>query len=227
MYGIASTPAIWQREIENILCDIPGVSVFLDDIKVTGPDDETHLHRLKLVLQCLANANIRINEEKSEFFKNSIHYCGYKIDRYGIHKTVEKMQAIDQMPRPSNMPKLRSFLGMINYYGRFIQNLSMILNPLHSLLQKGVVFKWTRKCEQAFKLAKESFKSNTVLVHFDPKLLLILATDASPYGRSRVVSPLSRRHRARRDTIRLSNINKHAAEIRADRQGGVCNNLWN
>jgi len=117
MYGIASAPAIWQREIENILQDIPEVSVFLDDIKITGPDDETHLHRLKQVLLRLADRNIRINEGKSEFFKNSIYYCGYKVDKYGIHKTIEKMQAIERMPRPRNVAKLRSFLGMINYYG--------------------------------------------------------------------------------------------------------------
>lgn len=58
MYGIASAPDIWQREMENVLRDIPGVSVFLDDIRITGPDNETHLQRLELVLERLANANI-------------------------------------------------------------------------------------------------------------------------------------------------------------------------
>ncbi|XP_018371852.1 PREDICTED: uncharacterized protein K02A2.6-like [Trachymyrmex cornetzi] len=182
MFGVASAPAIWQRVMENLLQDIPGVSVFLDDIRVTGPDDETHLHRVELVLQRLADANIRINESKSEFMKDSIHYCGYKIDKNGVHKSADKMDAIDQMPRPSNISELRSFLGMINYYGRFIKNLSTILAPLHVLLQKGVVFKWTRECEQAFQLAKENFKSNMILAHFDSRLPLILATDASPYG---------------------------------------------
>lgn len=62
MYGIASAPAIWQREIENRLRNIPGVSVFLDDIRITGPNDEIHLQRLEQVLQRLGDANIRINE---------------------------------------------------------------------------------------------------------------------------------------------------------------------
>ncbi|XP_029165366.1 uncharacterized protein K02A2.6-like [Nylanderia fulva] len=112
MYGIASAPAIWQREIENILGDIPGVSVFLDDIKITGPDENTHMCRLEQVLSRLADANIRINEEKSEFFKDSILYCGYKINKSGIHKITEKTQAIDNMPPPQNVTELRSFLGM-------------------------------------------------------------------------------------------------------------------
>jgi len=188
MYGIASAPAIWQREIENILQDIPGVSVFLDDIKITGPEDETHLHRLEQVLLHLADRNIRINERKSEFFQNSIYYCGYKVDRYGIHKTIEKMQAIERMPRPRNVAELRSFLGMINYYGRFIRNLSTILAPLHILLQKDIAYKWTGNCERAFQRAKKEFQSDTVLVHYNPRLPLILTTDASSYGAGAVLS---------------------------------------
>lgn len=188
MYGIASASAIWQREMENILHDISGVSVYLNDIKITGPDDETHLKRLEKVLQRLADANIRINEDKSKFFKDSILYCGYKIDKFGIHKTDEKIKAIDEMPRPSNVSELRSFLGMINYYGRFIKNLSMILEPLHTLLQKETSFKWTREREQAFQLAKENFKNDMVLAHYDPRLPLILATDASSYGVGAVLS---------------------------------------
>ncbi|XP_024890648.1 uncharacterized protein K02A2.6-like, partial [Temnothorax curvispinosus] len=188
MYGSASAPAIWQREMENLLQGIEGITVFLDDIRVTGPTKEIHLQRLKQVLQRLGDANIRINESKSEFLQDSIHYCGYRIDRSGIHKTTDKMQAIDLMPRPKDVTELRSFLGMVNYYGRFIRNLSTMLTPLHELLQKGVNFKWTHKCEEAFERAKRSFKSDTVLAHFDPKLPLILATDASPYGVGAVLS---------------------------------------
>lgn len=73
MYGVVSVPTIWQRKTENVLQDISGVSVFLDDIKLTEPDKETHLHLLEQVLQRLADSNIRINKEKSEFFKDSIY----------------------------------------------------------------------------------------------------------------------------------------------------------
>lgn len=167
LYGVASAPAIWQREIENILADIPGVSVFLDDIRITGPDDDTHLHRLELVLQRLQQFNIKINEEKCEFFQNEIRYCGYVIDKDGIHKEKRKMDAIDKMPRPLNQSELRSFIGMINYYGKFINNLSTLLYPLNRLLCKDVPFKWTCECEKAFELAKREFKSDTILAHYD------------------------------------------------------------
>lgn len=73
MYGVASAPAIWQREMEIMLHNIPGVSAFLDDIRITGPNHEIHLQRLEQILQRLGDANIRINESKSEFLQDSIH----------------------------------------------------------------------------------------------------------------------------------------------------------
>jgi len=169
--------------MEHLLRDISGVSVFLDDIRITGPNDKIHLQHLEQVLQRLGDTNIKINESKSEFLQNSIQYCDYRIDQSGIHKMAEKIQAIDFMSRPKNMTEVHSFLGMVNYYGQFIKNLSSILAPLHELLQKGVPFKWIRGCEKTFQCGKKNFKSDTILVHFDSKLPLILATtDASSYG---------------------------------------------
>lgn len=188
LYGIASAPSIWQREIEKILCDIPGVTVFLDDIKITGSNDQEHYERLQLVLQRLSSYNLRINWNKSEFFKNKIHYCGYVIDKNGIHKEAKKLEAIDKMPRPNNVTELRAFLGLINYYRRFIRNLSTILQPLNTLLQKNTKFVWGQAQEKAFITAKEEFKSDRHLVHFDTKLPLILATDASAYGIGAILS---------------------------------------
>ncbi|XP_076544259.1 uncharacterized protein LOC143305275 [Osmia lignaria lignaria] len=188
LYGIASAPAIWQRQMENLLRDIPGVSVFIDDIRITAPNDKVHLQRLEQVLTRLGKANIRINTEKSEFFKNSIEYCGYRIDKQGIHKTKTKMDAIDKMPRPRNITELRAFIGFVNYYGRFIENLSSLLFPLYELLSDRVPFKWTKECEKAFLDAKCQFKSNKVLAHFNPQLPLIVATDASSYGVGAILS---------------------------------------
>lgn len=98
------------------------------------------------------------------------------------------MDAIKQMPRPSNVTEVRAFTGMVNYYGRFIPNLSAILRPLNLLLRKNTPFAWSKDCEAAFCQAKESFTRDRVLVHFDPRLPLVLATDASQYGVGAVLS---------------------------------------
>lgn len=94
------------------------------------------------------------------------------------------------MPRPRNIQEVRAFRGMINYYGRFIRNLSSILYPLNQLLHVNVPFKWTETQERAFIRAKEAFISNEVLAHYNSKLPLILAIDASPYGVGAVLSQL-------------------------------------
>lgn len=182
MYGIALGPTIWQREIENILQSIPGVTIFFDDIVITGETDAIHLSRLEEVLERLHRHNIRLNVEKSKFFSNKVDYCGYTVDKEGIHKEDQKIEAIKQMPRPKNLSEIRAFTGMINYYGRFIPNLSTILRPLNALLRKDTPFIWSKEYEAAFCQAKEAFISNRVLVYFNPKLPLVLATDASSYG---------------------------------------------
>ncbi|XP_055526941.1 uncharacterized protein K02A2.6-like [Wyeomyia smithii] len=187
MYGIASAPAIWQRQIEIILQGIDGVSVFLDDIKITGPND-VHLSRLEEVLRRLDQYNIRVNRAKCEFLTNKIEYCGYLIDREGIHKVQKKMDAIQFMPRPKNKDEVRSFVGFINYYGRFFDNLSTMLYPLNNLLKDTVEFKWTKECEHSFYTVKQQMQSDRCLVHYSPELPLLLATDASPYGVGAVLS---------------------------------------
>lgn len=103
MYGIASAPAIWQRTIENILKDIPSVTVFLDDIRIAGKDTDDHLQKLEEVFKRLQKYNIKINLNKSEVFKNQINYCGYVIDRNGSHKAPDKIEAINKMQRPRNI----------------------------------------------------------------------------------------------------------------------------
>nr|XP_029734625.1 uncharacterized protein K02A2.6-like [Aedes albopictus] len=102
MYGVASAPAVFQRLMEQILQGIPGVTVFIDDIRVTGPDDESHLRRLEEVLKRLEAHGMRANRDKCEFFSSQIDYCGYSVDKFGIHKLQTKIHAIQSMPVPSD-----------------------------------------------------------------------------------------------------------------------------
>ena len=98
------------------------------------------------------------------------------------------MEAITKAPAPTNVPELRSFLGLLNYYGRFIPNLASLLHPLNELLKTTTKWKWSRECQEAFKLAKEKLVSADVLAHYDATLPLRLAADASAYGIGAVIS---------------------------------------
>lgn len=188
MFGIKNAPAIWQRYITQTLHDIPGVCVFYDDIRIQGGTYDIHKHRVREVIKRLQNAGLRINEEKSQFCTNEIEYLGFKITSEGIKKTDKKVNAVSNAPRPHNISTLKAWLGLVNYYGRFIKNLSSNLYPLYRLLKKNVEFRWSPDCEHAFNLVKLAMISDNILCPFQPELPLILATDASPYGLGAVLS---------------------------------------
>lgn len=86
--------------------------------------------------------------------KSSVEYLGHIVDKDGLHATPAKVKAINNAPEPRNVHELRSFLGLVNYYGKFIHHLSTVTQPLNQLLCKGILWKWTR-CQQAFQELKE------------------------------------------------------------------------
>ena len=187
-FGIASAPAIFQKLMDTVLHDIPNVICYLDDILVTGKSDNEHLHSLGMVLQRLEKHGFRVKKDKCSFLQSSVEYLGHNIDSEGLHALPSKIEAITQAPTPRNVQEFRSFLGLLNYYGKFISNLATLLHPLNSLLQLNKQWIWTSKCDQAFQSAKEALASSSVLVHYNPTLPISLAGDASAYGIGAVIS---------------------------------------
>ncbi|XP_057677181.1 uncharacterized protein K02A2.6-like [Corythoichthys intestinalis] len=187
-FGITSAPALFQRAMDQILSGLPGVQCYLDDILCTGANDEEHLRNLDAVLKRLRQYGLRVRKEKCEFLRPSVEYLGHVIDHKGLHKAPSKTKAIVDAPAPENVSQLRSFLGLLNYYGRFIPNLASLLKPLHELLCKDVKWKWTNECNKAFRNAKNALISSDVLTHFNPSYPIQLACDASPYGVGAVIS---------------------------------------
>ena len=186
-FGIASSPALFQRTMDIILQGLDHVASIQDDILITGKDDDEHIKNLDSVLSRLDHYGLRLQLSKCKFMQKSVTYMGCVISASGISPTEEKVEAIKQAPSPENLTELRAFLGMINYHGKFIRNLSSILQPLDQLLQGNQEFKWSPRCEEAFKNAKDSLSSSNVLVHYDPSLPVILESDASQYGIGAVI----------------------------------------
>ena len=116
-----------------------------------------------------------------------MEYLGHCIDREELHTTSE-IEAIQLAPRPKNQHQLRSFLGLVQYYGKFIPNLASLLSPLNVFLKKDTERKWMAESEQAFVQTKEMLSSATIFAHYDPILPLHLAADASVYGAGAVIS---------------------------------------
>ena len=112
------------------------VAAIQDDILITGKDDEHHIQNLNTVLSRLDSYGLRHLLNKCKSMHQSVTYMACFISAEGTPPTEDKVEAIKKAPRPENCTQLRAFLGMINYHGKFICNLSSILQPLNQLLQK-------------------------------------------------------------------------------------------
>ena len=187
-FGVSTAPAIFQRCMETISRGQTGVSVYLDDILITGSTMQEHAKNLEAVLQKLSKAGFKLNRQKCSFMKERIEYLGHVIDSEGLHPSEEKVKALKEAPAPKNLAELRAFLGLINYYCRFLSNLSSKLSPLYSLLSKQSKWKWGQKEQESFQIAKDALQQDSVVVHYDESKPLILSCDASQYGLGAVLS---------------------------------------
>ena len=181
-FGISSAPGIFQRVIESVLQGIDGVFIYLDDILITGPTEKDHLKSLEEVLKHLDKAGLRVKMKKCEFMKPEVDYLGHKIDKTGLHPLPDKVQAIQDAPTPLAVHELKSYLGLLTYYNKFLHKLLFTLFPLYRLLRKDFQWSWGVEEERAFSKSKELLTSTKCLTHFDSLLPLILACDASAYG---------------------------------------------
>lgn len=187
-FGISSSPSIFQRIVDNLIQGLKGTVGYQDDILVTGKDDAEHVANLNVVLQKLSGAGLRLNKDKCVFMAAEVVYLGYRIDAKGLHPIKEKVRAIVDAPAPTNVTELRSYLGLLNYYGRFLPNLSSVLAPLHELLQKNTIFKWGKPQQDSFEKSKQLLNTSGFLVHFDATKEIILSCDASQKGIGAVIS---------------------------------------
>uniref|UniRef100_H3A350 Integrase catalytic domain-containing protein n=1 Tax=Latimeria chalumnae TaxID=7897 RepID=H3A350_LATCH len=161
---------------------------------VSGRSDEEHLQNLNQVLERLSKVGMQLNIDKCMFIEAEVTYLGHRINAEGF----EKVCAIARAPEPTIVCELKSYLELLNYYGRFMPNLSIRLVPLYRLLNKDVHFTWDPEQAKAFQLSKELLQSYKVLIHYDPNKKLILSCDALPYGLGSVLS-----HRLQDGTERL------------------------
>ena len=116
-YGVASAPGIFQRTMETLLQGIPCVGVLLDNILITGRTEQEHLQNIEETLRRLSEAGLRLKTTKCKFMEASLECLGHRVDAEGFHPVAAKVQAIKEAPTPTNVTELKSFLGMINFYG--------------------------------------------------------------------------------------------------------------
>ena len=174
--------------MESILRDLPHVCVYLDDILITGESEAAHLRNLAAVLDRLESAGIRFKRGKCAFMLPEVEYLGHRISASGLQPLASKVRAIAEAPTPRNVSELKSFLGLLNYYGRFLPDLATLLAPLYEPLQLTRRWSWGKSQSRAFEHVKKALTTSSLLTHFDPKKPATLSCDASPYGVGAVLS---------------------------------------
>lgn len=180
-YGITSAPSIFQAVMDDLLKGLDRVSCYINDVLIAGETFEECYQKVESVLARFKEHGIKLKKEKCKFFETSLTYLGHVIDGKGIRPSDVKIAAIKKAPAPKNKQELRAYLGLLNFYGKFVPNLSAELKPLYDLLRDSTKWKWTAEAERVFQTSKGWLTQNTVLAHYDPPKDLGLVCDASAY----------------------------------------------
>ena len=180
-FGISSAPGYFQEIMDQLTSDLQGVAVYMDDILVSATTAAEHIQNLRALLKRLEEKGLRCRLEKCLFAQPSVEYLGYILSQQGIAKG-PKVDAVKMMPPPENVSSLRSFLGSVQFYGKFLPNLATITEPLHRLTKKDIPWSWGAEEQEAFQKLKDLLCTDTILVHFNPTLPIGISCDASEVG---------------------------------------------
>ena len=181
-YGIHSASEICQRLISQIIENIEGCMNVQDDIIIWANSEEELSARTTEVLNAVEKSGFKLNESKCEFNKQTLTFLGHHISDQGVKPDPLKIAAVTEMPYPSNVKELQRFLGMINYLGKFIKNLSDITKPLRSLLEKENVWSFELHHKQAIDELKKMVTSSPTLSYYDGTKPTRVTTDFSGTG---------------------------------------------
>lgn len=183
-FGLCNAPSTFQNLTDRVFAGLKWTKalVYLDDVIVFSSTFEEHIVNLKLVLSRLREANLTAKVSKCVFAENRIKILGHVVDENGISTDPDKINAITNFPRLNSVKKLQSFLGLCNYYRKFIRDFSALAKPLFNITKDNVDFKWDSIQEMAFQNLKDKLASNPVLAHFNPNKECELRVDASREG---------------------------------------------
>ena len=183
-FGLCNAPATFSRLMDNVLSGLSWevCLYYLDDIIIFSRGWQEHLDRLRMVFSRLREANLRLGPRKCTLARSSVTFLGHHVPEEGLRPDPRLLDSIRKIPIPTTVTQVRSFLGLVGYYRRFIKGFLKIAAPLNHLLEKNRPFKWDDECTRAYQELKALLLQEPVVAYPDFTVPFRLYTDASNIG---------------------------------------------
>ena len=190
--GLTNAPSTFQRVMNHVFFDLLDecVIVYLDDILIFSKTKEQHLDALNKVFSHLFQFKLALKESKCALFLKSVAFLGYNISADGVRVQQGKIAAVRDWPQPKNLTELQQFLGLCNYYRRFIRSYATIAAPLTNVLREHKAFQFGAAQVEAFKALKHALTEAPVLSIFDPTLPRRVLADTSGFASGAILEQL-------------------------------------
>ena len=179
-FGLKNAGQTFQRMMDEILSDLDYLFVYMDDVLVASRTMAEHEEHFRELFRRLADHDLVVSPVKCQFGKTQIEFLGHTVTKDGIKPLPEKVAALNAYPAPSTTDEMRRFLGMINFYNRFIPKAAQIMKPLYkAAAAKSKKLEWSTEMLQAFKMAKTALAKATILCHPRSGAEIAMTADAS------------------------------------------------
>jgi len=188
--GLKFSTNTFQRVLEYVLAGINGVHSlsYVDDVLIFSETFEAHVGHVNDVLERFLKYGIKLKPSKCKFARSSVPFLGHIISKAGVAVDPDKISAVQIMKVPTTLTEIRSFLGFVGYYRRFILNFSKLVSPITDLLKKRVPLIWSEACQRAFDDTRLRLITAPILAYPNFDLPFLLQTDASTKGVAAILS---------------------------------------
>ena len=182
-FGLCNAAQTFQRFIDEVIRGLDYCYAYIDDILVASPDEATHMQHLRELFDRLRNYGVVVNPSKCVFGQPEVQFLGYVVNTSGTRPMPDKVKSILDFPKPKTIRELRQFLGLTNFYRRFIRKAATVMIALHAFLsgtaKPNDQIQWTPEADQAFIDLKRATADAALLGHPSPNSKLALMVDAS------------------------------------------------
>jgi len=190
-FGLTNSPTTFQAMINDLFRDLinqENIATFIDNILVATDMEERHDELVEEVLKRLEENNLFVKPEKCKWKVREVEFLEVIIGPKGVEMQKEKVEGVLNWPAPKNVKEVQKFLGLANYYRRFIKDFARIAALLHVLVRKEQKWKWEKKQKEAFEKLKAGFTTEPVLAILDINREMRVEADASDYATGGVLS---------------------------------------